>query len=173
MNEKEQEAGIGGRQGFVLLETPEFDFEQMISELKTTWGMEIEDYELENGNLVFEYENNLMAVSLMETPIPDGEAEYFAQANYMWKEAVETTKKHQAHLVVFTISREGNPIEAACNFTVLVSSCLSQKSVLGIYTTGTVFEPAFYQKGADAMKKGELPVPIWVYVGLGRNEKGK
>lgn len=171
-DEKEQEAGIGGRQGFVLLETPEFDFEQMISELKTTWGMEIEDYELENGNLVFEYENNLMAVSLMETPIPDGEAEYFAQANYMWKEAVETTKKHQAHLVVFTISREGNPIEAACNFTVLVSSCLSQKSVLGIYTTGTVFEPAFYQKGADAMKKGELPVPIWVYVGLGRNEKG-
>lgn len=155
-----------------MLEKPEFDFEQLISELKTKWDIEVGDYELEDGSLVFECDDNLLSVALMEAPIPDGEAEYFAEANYMWPEAVETTKKHQAHLVVLTLNRNGNSFEAAAIFSMLVSSCLNQKSVLGIYTSGTVFQPKFYDEVAALMKKGDVPVPIWVYVGLGRTEEG-
>ncbi|MBQ4530836.1 MAG: DUF4261 domain-containing protein [Lachnospiraceae bacterium] len=170
-DEREQQAG-GKRHGFILLEKPEFDFEQLISELKTKWDIEVGDYELEDGSLVFECDDNLLSVALMEAPIPDGEAEYFAEANYMWPEAVETTKKHQAHLVVLTLNRNGNSFEAAAIFSMLVSSCLNQKSVLGIYTSGTVFQPKFYDEVANLMKKGDVPVPIWVYVGLGRTEEG-
>lgn len=170
-DKKQREEG-GKCHGFILLETPEFNFEQIIDELKDQWGIEVKDYEVNNENLIFEWEDNLMAVSLMEAPIPDGEAEYFAASNYMWREAVETTKRHQAHLVVFAINREGDAIASASAFSILVSSCLNQKSVLGIYTSGTVFQPKFYQEVAAVMKKGEMPIPVWVYLGLGKGENG-
>lgn len=170
-DEREQEEG-GKRHGFILLETPEFDFEQMIAQLKTQWDIEAEDCEIKDGSMVFHFDDNLMAVSLIDAPVPDGEAEYFAETNYMWKEAVETTKKHQAHLVVFTINHEGDSVAAAMAFTMLVSSCLNQKSVLGIYTSGTVFQPQFYQELAEIMKDGEMPIPIWVYLGLASDENG-
>lgn len=170
-DKREQEAG-GKRYGFILLETPKFDFEQMFAQLKAQWNIDVKDYELKDGSLVFEWEDNLMAASLIEAPVPDGEAEYFAEGNYMWREAVETTKKHQAHLIVFTVNRSGDSVMAASVFSMLVSSCLNQRSVLGIYTSGTVFQPKFYREVAEIMKKGEMPLPIWVYVGLIRDEKG-
>lgn len=170
-DKKEKENG-GKRHGFILLENTEFDFEQVLTELNKQWGIEVTDYELKDGSLVFDIDENLIALSIMESPIPDGEAEYFAETNYMWPEAVETTKKHQAHLVAIVINHDGDSVEAAATFSMLVSSCLNQKSVLGIYTSGTVFQPKFYKDVADIMKDGQMPVPIWVYIGLGQTEKG-
>lgn len=171
-DQREKEAGAGRRQGFVLLEKAAFDYKKLICDLKTDWGFEIGEHELKDDNLVFHWGENLMAVSLLDMPVPDGEAEYFAEANYMWKEAVETTKRHQAHLLIFSINQDGDAIECAASFSKLVSSCINQKEVLGIYTGGNVYEPEFYQKVARVLKKKELPIPIWVYIGLISNEKG-
>ena len=168
-----QERENGGKQhGFILLENTEFNFEQVLAEIKTQWAVEIDDYELKDGTLVFHLENNLISLGLMEAPVPNGEAEYFAGSNYMWKDAVETTKKHQAHLVAIVINHEGDSVEAAATFSMLISSCLTQQSVLGVYTSGTVFQPEFYKEMADIMKDGEMPVPLWVYVGLVKGENG-
>ena len=68
-----------------------------------------------------------MAVSLVPVPVPDGEAEHFAGGNYMWREAVETTKRHTAQLVVFAINRDGDTIDASMHFSKMVDCCLNQK----------------------------------------------
>lgn len=114
----------------------------------------------------------MISVALMDTPVPDGEAEFYAEGNFLWREAVETTKQHQAHLLVAVLNREANAIEAASFFTDTVNLCSMETKALGIYTTGTVYEPSFYNEWAGKLRNGEMPLPLWVYVGLVRDENG-
>lgn len=123
---------------------------------------------------VFSCGDCLAAVSLMPAPIPDGEAEYFAKANYMWPEAEAVTKTHKAHLLVAVLPHGPSAVEAGTLFTKLTASCLKQENAIGVYTSGTVFQPEFYIEVADMMKEDEEALPIldWVYFGLYRTPKG-
>ena len=70
------------------------------------------------------------------------------------------------------LNREANAIEAASFFTDTVNLCSMETKALGIYTTGTVYEPSFYNEWAGKLRNGEMPLPLWVYVGLVRDENG-
>ena len=170
--EANQKENGGKCNGFVLLEKPEFDFNKLVADLKADWKFEVEDAEFENNNLVFEWDNNLMAVALVPVPVPNGEAEHFAAGNYTWKEAVETTKKHSAQLIIFAMNRDGDTLDASIHFSKVVDCCLNQKNALGVYSAGTVHQPEFYKAMANLMKNDELPVALWVYLGIGKSEGG-
>lgn len=170
---EETEEQNAGRVGSVLLRNDDIDFNALSKALLEEFEVDGEEnVKCENNILVFDAGSNLICVSLMAGPVPDGEAEYFAEANIFWKEAVETTKQHQAHLLVTVLNRDGNPIEAAGCFTDAVNLCVQETGALGIYTTGTVYEPRFYSEWAEKMRDGEMPLPIWVYVGLIKSENG-
>lgn len=172
--ETDKNENTGKMQGFVLLENSSWNFQSVIDNLKNDWDIEIDkdECDIKDDNLVFNIGENLVAVSLMDVPIPDGEAEYFAECNYMWKDAVEETKKHQAHVMVIVINHNNDSIECASLFSKVASSCLKAENALGIYTSGTVFQPEFYIAIADILKKGALPIPDWIYIGLGQDEEG-
>ena len=53
-----------------------------------------------------------------------------------------------------------------------VAVCCRQKYATGIYTSGVVFEPQFYEGFADTIKNGELPIFNWIWFGLWRSEDG-
>ena len=162
--------------GFVLLSKAEWDKEQFIRDMKEKWDIAVDEYdaseEKADDALVFEVGDMLAAVSLAEYPIPDGEAEANAENNYMWEDAVKTAKAHRAHLMVAVLGKEENLMEKGRLFTKVVAACCRQKYATGIYTSGVVFEPRFYEGFADMMKNGELPIFNWIWFGLWRNEKG-
>ena len=91
-----------------------------------------------------EVDGMTVAVSLMGAPVPDQEAERNAENNYLWPQAVERTKLHQAHLLVAVLGRDQTALSQASLYTKLVASCCRQDGVLGVYTTGTVYEPVSY-----------------------------
>ncbi len=163
--------------GFVLLSTPEFDVDRFRETLKADWGIECPeeagDSESEGTALVF-CENGIMAtVALMEARIPDDEAEYWANSNFMTREAsVAAAKNHQAHLLVAILGKEAPPLEAGELFVKIASTCLKAHNALGIYDCGTVWLPEPYIESAMTMKEGELPLMSLVFVGLYQNEKG-
>ena len=47
-----------------------------------------------------------------------------------------------------------------------------QEYATGVYTSGVVFEPRFYEGFADMIKEDELPIFNWVWFGLYRSEGG-
>ena len=160
------------RVGSVLLKDTEIDFDALSDALIQAFDVTDENCTRDAQTLVFSLESNMISVALMDTPVPDGEAEFYAEGNFLWREAVETTKQHQAHLLVAVLNREANAIEAACFFTDTVNLCSMETKALGIYTTGTVYEPSFYNEWAGKLRNGEMPLPLWVYVGLVRDENG-
>lgn len=175
--EKWDEAGKQGavRVGSVLLKDANIDFDALCDTILAYYQEDVreEDITREEGILVFEMGGRYwFSLSLMEAPVPDGEAEFFAQGNFLWKEAVETTKQHQAHILVTVINRDGDPIKTACFFTDITDICGRETGALGIYTTGTVYKPDFYSEWAKKLQTSDFPIPLWVYLGLVQDENG-
>ena len=162
--------------GFVLLSKAEWDKKQFIRDMKEKWDIAVDEYdaseEKDDDALVFEVGDMLAAVSLNNYPIPGGEAEGNAESNYMWEDAVKVAKKHRAHLMVAVLGKEENLLEKGKLFTKVVAACCRQEYATGIYTSGVVFEPRFYEGFADMMKNDELPIFNWIWFGLWQNEKG-
>ena len=162
--------------GFVLLSKAEWDKEQFIRDMKEKWDIAVDEYdaseEKDDDALVFEVGDMLAAVSLASYPIPGGEAEGNAENNYMWEDAVKVAKKHRAHLMVAVLGKEEDLLEKGKLFTKVVAACCRQEYATGIYTSGVVFEPRFYEGFADMMQEDELPIFNWIWFGLWRDENG-
>ena len=162
--------------GFVLMSKGEWDKQQFIRDMKEKWNISVEEYdaseEKDDDALVFEVGDMLAAVSLATYLIPNGEAELNAENNYMWEDAVQVAKEHRAHIMVAVLGKEEKVLEKGKLFTKLVSACCRQKYATGVYTSGVVFEPRFYEGFADMLKEDELPIFNWIWFGLYRSEGG-
>ncbi|MGG3283847.1 DUF4261 domain-containing protein [Paenibacillus solani] len=168
--------------GFVLLNSSECDLEQIKANLLRDWNITCSPGEDEDGSqgeekegiLVFEADGCMAAISFVDAPIPDGEAEYYAQGNYMWPQAEEITKTHVSQLILALFPRQASPLAAGRMYTKLAASCLKLPNAIGLYSSGTVFQPEFYVDMADLMKSDDdlLPLLNLVYFGLVRTETG-
>ena len=169
----------GSFAGSVLLSKAEWDKEQLIRNLREEWGIVDEepdegDEDDENSDdaVVMRVGNMMLIVTLFHGHIPDNEAEINAENNYMWPEAVEVAKAHKAHIVVAVLGEEEKLLERGKLFTKAMAVCCKQKYATGVYTSGVVFEPRFYEGLTDMLKKDELPIFNWVWFGLYRSEGG-
>ena len=161
--------------GFVLLSEGKWDKAQFIRDMKEKWDIAVEEDEGENKSddtAVFEAGGMIAAVSLMTYPIPDGEAELNAENNYMWPDAVKAAREHCAHIMVAVMGKEEDVLEKGRLYTKLAAACCRQKYASGVYTSGVVFEPRFYEDFADMMQEDELPIFNWIWFGLYRSEGG-
>ncbi len=131
-----------------------------------------EDEESE-GTLVFETDGFTLAVSFIDAPVPDGEAEHYAQGNYTWREAAEVVGTHVAQMIVAVFPRGRSALESGIMYTKLAASCLKLSNAIGLYSSGTVFQPEMFVEAADLLKSDEgFPVLNLVYFGLVRSEGG-
>jgi len=120
---------------------------------------------------VFESDGMTAAISFIGAPVPDGEAEYFAKTNYMWPDAVDETKTHVAQIEVAVLYYDQSAIiEAAKLYSKAVACCLKLENAIGVYTSGTVFQPEFYIDVAESMKEDDLPISDWIYFGIYTSE---
>lgn len=173
-SEKRKE-NAGQFTGFVLLSDADWDKAQLIRDLKEKWDITAEEEEEEGQSddaLVFSVGDMLAAISLMQAPVPNGEAEENAKNNYMWPEAVTAAKEHKAHIIVAVLGEEQDLLERGRLYTKLAAACCRQKYATGVYTSGVVFQPQFYEGFADMMKHDELPVFNWIWFGMYRRPGG-
>ena len=169
----------GSFAGSVLLSKAEWDKEQLIRDLREEWGI-VDDEPDEGGEddensddaVVMRIGGMMLVVTIFRGHIPNNEAEINAENNYMWPEAVEAAKAHKAHIMVAVLGEEEKLLERGKLFTKAMAVCCKQKYATGVYTSGVVFEPRFYEGFANMMKEDELPIFNWVWFGLYRSEGG-
>ena len=165
-------------QGFVLLKENRYDPARILAALQRDWGIVPDSGEaptITEDSLMFNLNGLLCSVALMPAPLPNNEAEQNAAFNYFWPEAVATVRQHQAHLLVVVMllgNDAATPITVMSLYSKLVCACLADDNALGIYTSGTVFAPDFYQDMCNALCHGELPIMAWIFIGLYGDEGG-
>ncbi|EJC6059217.1 DUF4261 domain-containing protein [Campylobacter jejuni] len=74
---------------FVLLDEVDFNFSELKSILEDKFNIKIADENFTKEGVIFSYENMLVTLNLIKNPIPNHEAEYYANFNFMWKDALE------------------------------------------------------------------------------------
>ena len=169
-NSQEATENTGGNfNGFVLMDTHQFDVMEVVQQIKDDWGIEAEvtqDEDASENAVVFDVDGMLAAISFIDALVPDGEAEYFAKSNFFWKEAVDVTKQHVAQILLVVLGHDRTAEEAGILFVKIASSALKCGHALGIYTSGTVFQPEMYIRSAEEIKEGGFPLANLIYFGL-------
>ncbi len=173
--QEEETSHAGCFVGFVLLSSQQWDKQQFINDFKADWGTDLPD---EGGNgeaLVFHVDDMMLAVAIMPYPVPYGEAEHYAAANYLWPDAVTAAKTHQAHVLISVIGQDADLLERGKLFTKAVASCLKQSNATAVYTDGTVFQPDFYREVAGFMRNDDKALPLldWVWFGVYHTDEQK
>lgn len=173
-NEDDETSKKGMFTGFVLLSKGKWDKAQFIRDMKEKWDIDVIEDENEKSDeaLVFEVDGMMAMLGLMPYPIPDKEAEVNAENNYMWADAVNAAKEHCAHIMVSVIGQEEDVYKKGKLFTKIIATCCRQPYVSGIYTSGVVFEPRYYEDCANIMKEDRLPIYNWIWFGLYQSKKG-
>lgn len=135
MNKEDNSTGVFVAS--VLLSENKWDIRKLINDCSTDWNIELSDDN--DSSLVVMMGDITLAVAFMPVPVPNEEAEYYASANYMWKDAVEVTKSHKAHILVSVLGKDADLLDKGKLFTKVVSSCLKQENAIAVYTDGAVF----------------------------------
>ncbi len=170
-NELNKEKGVF--HGFALLSEPKWSKTQFVADMKEEWDIDLSNGLGDDGKipsedtLVYaEYNGMRVITGLVDAPVPNREAEQFAMANYMWKDAVAETEKHKAHLIL-SVMGDGDAMEKAKLFVKTASAALKQDTVLGLYYNGAaVFQPSMYRECAEMMRTGDIPLLNLVWFGL-------
>lgn len=168
---------IGSFAGFVLLSEPEWDKDKFLADFEEDWGIKISESDHvddpnDDGRLVYaDVEGMHIVVGLIEAPVPNGEAEYWTQGNYMWKEGVEIVKTHKAQLIVCILSGTDDVLAKGKLYVKLAASALKQENALAFYNEGAVFPPDMYRAFCEPMKNGALPILNLIWFGIYGNDK--
>lgn len=175
-HEAEESNHIGTFSGFVLLDEEAWDKEQFIADFKADWKIELEESGDEDpereGELLFAKAGEYtVVVGYVGAPIPDGEAEYWAGANYLWKNAAEIVSTHKAQLIVTIFGSDDDLLEKGTMFVKTVCTALKQNNAIAFYNDGIVFSPQQYLDFSGMLEDDGLPLLNWIWFGIYADEK--
>lgn len=167
-----QKGDVGNFAGFALLGEPSIDKGKLAADLKEDWGIDISDDSKPEDDVIYtEVDGFRVVIGLIPTPVPDGEAEYWAKANYMWQDAVEITASHKAHAIIAILGDDNNLIKKGNVYVKVVCAMMKQDNVIAFYNEGAVFPPKMYLDFAGLPKDGHVPVLNLVWMGIYGNGK--
>ena len=177
---EEMDANADPFHAFVLMKEPQgipADFEK---EMAKQWGITLETDEEEKKEKdedsdvdaqIYDVDGLRLILGYMGFAVPNEEAEQNAQYNYMWKDAVEVTKIHQAHMIV-TVMGEGSAAEKGFLYAKAITTLCRQDNTIGVYANGVVYEPKLFIAMSEMIEAGELPLLDLVWFGLAGGEAG-
>ena len=113
-------------------------------------------------------------MSLMPGRVPDGEFDSLFPVSLYWGNAEEETATHQSHVIVFLSSETGTAIERYSLFTKVIESILAETNSLGVYQGNQtlLISREIYHEMAQGLLTGDLPLLLWIFIGIAKSPKG-
>ncbi|CAL2086033.1 DUF4261 domain-containing protein [Tenacibaculum sp. 190524A05c] len=155
--------------GMVLLEDlNSFDLKKTVNELRTKWKLKVDESESDDKAAVLLIDDYRIVIANISAPIPGKEVENAAEYNYFWKNGVQETSKHKAHIVVSIMNAGKNPVKENVLYSKIASAIMNNSSSLGIYIGGRtlVLKKDFYLSNVEMMTEEDLPLYNWIYFGI-------
>ena len=155
--------------------TDSYDLEGVVADLKDYWNVTVSDISGDEQTATMTINGVLVALASMPAPIPTKEIENIAPHNYLWKTALEDCKNHQSHAIVTVLSSKDVPVlERYKILTQLNASVLRTSKAIGIYqgTQTLLLAKELYLDFANFLLEDQLPIQLWIYIGLVEGEAG-
>ena len=146
-----------------------YSLDQVVQELKSHWGLEISEVSGDDSSATFVIDGALVALALMDLPIPSQEFEELYAYSYLWQNVEKDTQEHTQHAIVSILSDNLSPVETYSLLTKVNASILkTSQSAIGIYqgSTTLLLPKDLYLDLADLLKEEMLPLQLWIYMGI-------
>lgn len=158
-------------------EVPRLSAEDIERHYLSTWKdcKEFVSNPSDDGPLTFEIDGSLVAVLMIDQPIPWTDLSGPCETSVLWKNATKEVGEHKAHLIVTVMRNEElNPVQVSILLTQITSSILSTcEYSIGVYwpnATLVVPKLIFIDFSEQVLPKGP-PVHIWVDFRVGPSEE--
>lgn len=125
------------------------------------------------GQVIAHYRGMTVTAEYIPAPLPNGEAEDNGKYNRMWPEAEQEIAGYAAQLLV-TLRNAPNGLSGHRYLTQAIAALLAgEMNALAVYSAPLLVSRADYLASAELLKEKELPINLWVFVGLyGSEEAG-
>jgi hypothetical protein len=177
---KKKEKTEETKKGNILLAMPmfenseTFEINTLADYLKSHWQISISDISGDNGTVVFTIQGESIALATMTVQIPWSDIEVTAKYSYNWISAIKDLENHNSHIIATVISSNNNNLERFKILTKVLSSIIATSNCLGVYqgSQSLLIPRQQYLESAEALKTDQIPIDLWVYIGLRKAENG-
>ncbi|MGX7667597.1 DUF4261 domain-containing protein [Flavobacterium pedocola] len=164
----------------ILLAMPMFnnnetlEFNKVIDYLKNNWNSNVSNISGDNATGSFSIEGETIIIANMPAQIPWGDIQGTAQYSYNWVSAEQDLENHNSHAIVSILSSNTSEFERFKILTKVLSSILATSNAIGIYqgSQSLLIPKEQYLESAEALKSDQIPLDLWVYIGLREGEHG-
>lgn len=171
---KEQESSQE-KKGNVILSMPMFcgenpySVEKIVEDLQNYWNLEVSEVSEKEGVASFTIDGEMAFIALMPAPIPNEDLERIFPISYLWNNVEEEVKSHTSHAIVTLMSSNHSDVERYKILTKINASILrTSPQAIGVYQgSQTLLLPKeLYLDFADFLLEEQLPIQLWVYIGV-------
>lgn len=174
---KEREDANSNR---ILLAMPMFnngetyELKKVLNYLEKSWNIKVSDAEGEAETATFSIQGEMVAIATMPIQIPWGDIQETAKYSYNWITAENDLRDHNSHMIVSIVSGDGTAKERFGILTKVLSSILATSNCIGIYqgSQSLLIPRQQYLDSAEALKNEQIPIDLWIYIGLRKGDKG-
>jgi hypothetical protein len=151
-----------------------FELNKVAEYLKSHWYISISDINGESGTVTFSIQGETIALSTMPVQIPLGDIEGTAQYSYNWITANKDLENHNSHIIVAVMSSKNSELERFKILTKVLSSIVATTNCIGVYqgSQSLLIPREQYLDSAEALKTNQIPIDLWIYIGLRKSENG-
>jgi hypothetical protein len=151
-----------------------FELNKVSDYLKSNWNTTISDVNGESGTVTFSIQGETIALATMPVQIPWGDIEGTAQYSYNWMTANKDLENHNSHIIVTVMSSKNSEVERFKILTKVLSSIVATTNCIGVYqgSQSLLIPKQQYLDSAEALKTNQIPLDLWVYIGLRKGENG-
>ena len=118
----------------------------------------------DEDSLVFQFEGETAAVSLLAEPMPSEEIQRAVAAAWYWPTAAETLARPGAQILVGVLPDSGDRVESALRLTKLAAAAADAANGKAVFwaAAGLVHSPAAFAAYARQMSRTDLPLYLWI-----------
>lgn len=151
-----------------------FELDKVSDYLKTNWNTPISDINGENGTVTFSIQGETVALATMPVQIPFGDIQGTAQYAYNWTTAEKDLENHNSHIIVTVMSSKNTTLERFKILTKVLSSIVATTNCIGVYqgSQSLLIPRKQYLDSAEALNSNQIPLDLWIYIGLRKSENG-
>lgn len=151
-----------------------FEIDKVSDYLQRNWNTSISDLNGASGTVTFSIQGETVALATMPVQIPFGDIQEAAQYAYNWTTAENDLENHKSHVIVTLMSSKNTALERFKILTKVLSSIVATTNCIGVYqgSQSLLIPREQYLDSAEALKSNQIPLDLWIYIGLRQSENG-
>lgn len=151
-----------------------YDVNKIIADLASHWGLDAADIEGDDNVTSFSINGETVVIAHMPIPIPWADIEATAQYAYNWSKATEELKEHTGHAIVSILAGSENSLKRFSILSKVLCSILHTSNTVGVYqgSQSLLIPRTQYLSYSELLENGDIPVMLWVYIGLRKLDTG-